>query len=194
MSLKREGTGPASRDFALGALCRGRTYTDIALRNWLEVQICWSPSVVRMGTLPPACQVARRPLCGAVVLIAPAPEKGRPGVIMHSPQPWPLVKATRAPTAVTMSGHRQRTPAPLAGQAPVWATCARPPPAPGSWSSLTDAFAALCWPGGALPRSPPLLGAASPWLSLSGGVIPLGPPLGWAQPCAPTSYCERCKE
>lgn len=38
---------------------------------------------------------------------------------MQSPQPWPLVKATRAPTTVTMSGHRQRTPADSGGSGPL---------------------------------------------------------------------------
>lgn len=36
----------------------------------------------------------------------------------HGPQPWPLVKAMGVPTAVTTSGHRQRTPGPLGRSGP----------------------------------------------------------------------------
>lgn len=64
-------------------------------------------------------------------------------------------------------------------------------PQPGA-PSLTDAFAALWWPQGGLLGS---LEAASPWSSWLAGGIPLGHlTLGWAQACALTSYCGRCKE
>ena len=100
---------------------------------------------------------------GAVVLIAPAPEKGRPGVIMHDPQPWPWSRPRGRPLLSLCQGTNKGHQRPWRVRAPLPPACSAP------WLAVLP-YRCICCPLLAMSSSARLPAADGGHFSL---VLPL---------------------